>query len=634
MTKTLEKSERPSSKTHRSTSVDKAALSEQDRPARGPRQTGADDAYLGSLSSTQLKAAGASTLALGVAACGGSGGGITASDGGSGAASSSGGTGTAVLTPQSDEEAARFLLQTSIAASTTEIESLKTRGFEPWLDSQLSQSIDQTGTQWLQSNGFGTVDENRWYNSRSPGDYMIWNQLMSGSGEVRKRAALALSEFMVVSLNSVNFAWRSQGIARYWDILNERAFGNFRDLLEDITLNPAMGVFLNTRGNRRADNSGRAPDENYAREVMQLFTIGLVELNPDGTARTDSAGNPIETYTNADVTELSKVFTGYDYDASTTSFTQEIGTDRQVPSIEYTQLPMTADSTRWFNSRTVDFHSAEAKSFLGTAIPAGTNAAESLRLALDALFNHPNVGPFFARQMIQRLVTSNPSPAYVQRVASVFDNNGAGTRGDLRAVFKAIWMDEEALAPANLQSTTFGKLREPILRLAQWARTFGASSESGFWTVRDTADPSTRLGQSPLRAPSVFNFFRPGYVPANSNAANNNLVAPEFQLLNESSAPGYVNFMSRVIEGTQFVTRDLVVPYTSELSIAHDADALLARVNLLMSGGQLSDASLSVIRSALDDFPATETGNEDTKIRRVHAAIMLVMASPEYLVQK
>ncbi|WP_379549416.1 DUF1800 domain-containing protein [Qipengyuania sp. DGS5-3] len=589
-------------------------------------------------SASNHKYVGVSALALGVAACGGGGGDGAAAGGG--AAPVSGGTsgGTApppVARPQSDQEAARFVLQTSIAASPAEITAVQDQGYAPWLDSQLSAGIGQTGIQWMEATGYSRVDENNWYFRRDPGDYMIWNQLMSGGGEVRKRAALALSEFFVVSLNGINLAWRSQAIAKYWDILAEHAFGNFRDLLEDITLNPAMGVWLNTRGNRRGDpRTGRAPDENYAREVMQLFTIGLLELNADGTVRTDGSGNAIETYTNEDVTELAKVFTGYDFDHSRSTELALEGETFTIPSIEYILDPMTADPSRWRFPRGEGFHSEEAKTFLGTTIPAGTNATDSLRIALDALFNHPNVAPFFAQQMIQRLVTSNPSPAYVQRVASVFDNNGSGTRGDLRAVFRAIWLDDEALSADGLASTTFGKLREPILRLAQWARTFGATSESGGWTVRDTADASSRLGQSPLRSPSVFNFFRPGYVPSNSNIGNNGLVAPEFQLLNESSAPGYINFMTRVIEDRQFVTNDLQTSYTNEVALAEDPAALIDRLNLLMTAGQLSEGTISTIRAALDARGITATSSDEDKLRQVHTAIMLVMASPDYLVQK
>ena len=191
---------------------------------------------------------------------------------------------------------------------------------------------------------------------------------------------------------------------------------------------------------------------------------------------------------------------------------------------------MTADPSRWPRPRNDGFHSMEEKRFLGLTIPAGTGPEESLRLALDHLVAHPNVGPFFAKQMIQRLITSNPSPAYVERVASVFNNNGNGVRGDLRAVFKAIVLDDEALDAANVTNPAFGKLREPILRFAQLGRTFGMRSISGDWELRDMSDQSGRLGQSPLRSPSVFNFFRPTYFPTNSQTADNDLLAPEFQL--------------------------------------------------------------------------------------------------------
>jgi uncharacterized protein (DUF1800 family) len=250
------------------------------------------------------------------------------------------------------------------------------------------------------------------------------------------------------------------------------------------------------------------------------------------------------------------------------------------------------------------------------------------------LFNHANTGPFFARQMIQRLVTSNPAPGYVQRVAAVFADNGKGVRGDLGAVFRAIWLDDEALAAANVTSNSFGKLREPILRLAQFARTFGASSKSGNWSVASTADPSNRLSQSPLRSASVFNFFRPGYVPANSNTAANSMVAPELQLVNESTAPAYVNFMQRVIAGQEGATNDLAVPYAEEVALAHDSARLLDRLDLLMTAGQLSPESRTLIKGALDASVVTEASDAATKLRRVQTAVLLVMAAPEYLLQR
>lgn len=587
--------------------------------------------------SVPAKGIAVSALAIATAACGGgdSGGGSSPPTG-----SSSGGTVTppppTVLKPATDEAAARFALRAAFSAPIGSISNLKDQGYEPWLDGQMSASNDQTAEQFFQSRGFDDITTDQFFFNRRIGDHMIWSQLMSRGSEVRKRAALALSEFFVVSLNSVSITWRSQAIGEYWDILNRRAFGNFRDLLEDITLNPAMGVFLNTRGNRKANPStGRVPDENYGREVMQLFSIGLFELNLDGTQRTDGSGNPIPTYSNDDVTGISKAFTGYDFDFDGIGYTPNPrNPNNQIPDVEYVRRPMTADPAKWQRPRTQSEHSAEEKAFLGTVIPAGTGAAETLRLTLDAIFQHPNVGPFFGKQMIQRLVTSNPSPQYVQRVAQTFNDNGSGVRGDLRAVFTAILMDEEALDPAGLTNPMFGKLREPMVRYAQWGRTFDVSSVNGNWDIGDTSSNSTALGQAPLRSPSVFNFFRPGYIPAGSQAAANNLLAPEFQLVNETSVAGYVNFMEGVIGGTGRFGRDVKASYSGELPIAHQSDALLDRLDLVLAGGQLTQNTRDVIKAALDDITVTETSDDATKLRRIHIGVMLVMASNDYMVQK
>lgn len=585
-----------------------------------------------SLSSSLAVAA----LALATAACGGGEGSSNATGTGAGPTTGGGPAAPTVLKPETDAQAARFILHASIAASEGSIAAVKDQGYEPWLDSQMNLANDQTAAEFFADRGYDAVDDNRYYFQRTPADNMAWGQLLRGNSAVRKRAALALSEFMVVSLNSVNILWRSQAMGAYWDILNQHAFGNFRDLIEAITLNPAMGVFLNTRGNRKADErSGRVPDENYGREVMQLFSIGLYELNIDGTARLDSAGNPIETYDNDDVTEISKAFTGYDYDYTGIDYTTNpSNTSQQIEEPDYARQSMTADPSKWKRPRTEGFHSDAQKSFLGTTIAAGTGPEETLRLTMDALFNHPNVGPFLGKQMIQRLVTSNPSPAYVQRVAQVFNNNGSGVRGDLRAMFKAILLDDEALSDAGIADQTFGKLREPMLRFAQFGRTFGARSTSGNWDIRDLSDSSSRLGQSPLRSPSVFNFFRPGYVPLNSQASTNGMVAPEFQLVNESTVASYVNFMERSIEGNGFWMRDIELPYAAELPIAHDSAALLDRLDLLLTAQQLNQNTRDTILTALNDNPVAETDPDEDKLRQIQIAVLLVMASNDYMVQK
>lgn len=580
-----------------------------------------------------LAAPAALALGLATAACGGGGGGTTGGNGNPG--TGGGPPPPTFLTPDTDQKAARFALRAGLSVSTADIAEMRADGYEPWLDREMNQAIELTAEQFLSSIGFEDITDDQFFFRSDPGDYMIWNQLLTGGNSVRKRVALALSEFFVVSVNNLTL-WPSSAIGAYWDILKAGAFGNFRDVLEDITLNAAMGVFLNTLGNEKADPAtGRVPDENFGREVMQLFSIGLFELNIDGTVRTDGSGDPIETYTNDDVTGIAKVFTGYNYSfAGDIQFSSPPSRPNlQIPEARLLRNPMTANpALRPPFGR--DTHSLEEKSFLGTTIPAGTGATQSLRLALDALFEHPNVGPFFGKQMIQRLVTSNPSPGYVQRVAEVFNNNGSGTRGDLRAVFKAILLDEEALSDASLNDPSFGKLREPMLRFSQWGRTFGAESASGAWLMQNLSERSNRLGQSPLRSPSVFNFFRPGFTPPNSQAAENNLLAPEFQLVNETTAAGYINFMERTIDGRGGWMFDVKATYDAELNIAHDAEALLDRLDLLLTAGQLSDFARDTILGALNATPVTQGSSGEVKLRQIHRAVMLVMSSNDYLVQK
>ena len=541
-----------------------------------------------------------------------------------------------VAKPATDGEAARFILKASLAATEAEIADIRSVGFVAWLDKQMDIPISQTGVAWLSSRGYDKVTVDEYYNQNQFADYMVWNQLIASPDPVRKRLAYALSQFFVVSTNGIEIQWQSNAVAAYWDVLNRNALGNFRQLLEDVTLNPAMGVYLSTLDNRKEDTrTGRVPDENYAREVMQLFTIGLNELNNDGTKKIGTTGQPIETYTNSDVSNLARVFTGYSYDYANLVRTPSVRFPSQsVAPVESVIRPMTSDTTRWSRPQTTSEHSMLEKTFLGTTIPANTDAPTSMKLALDALFNHPNVGPFFSKQMIQRLVTSNPSAGYVDRVAKIFNNNGSGVRGDLRAVFKAILLDDEATNATGLTSPTFGKVREPVLRFTQWARNFGATSRTGNWTIANLSNPGTSLGQSPLRAPSVFNFYRPGYVPANTAIATNALVAPEFQIVTEVSVAGYINFMASTIGSVNGVNNDVKANYTSELAIVSDTAALLNRLSLLLSGNQLTDTTKATIKAALDATTVTDTSALADKERRVYLATLLVFASPDYLVQK
>ncbi len=548
--------------------------------------------------------------AVGLAACGGGGG-------------DAGGPPPPPPVTISDVEAARFLQQAQFAATDADIATLKTQGYANWLNSQYGAILGQTGVAWLNARGHNSITAEQRYFWQQFGDFMIWNQLLTGPDQMRKRVALALSEYFVVSLTPIDGFYPPYMIAAYWDLLTANAFGSFRALLEKITLNAAMGLYLNTRGNLKEDQvSGRQPDENYAREVMQLFTIGLYELNLDGTPKTAAGGLPIETYVQDDVSNLARVFTGYNYDYTHVTFNTVTWVNYQIPSTQFTTDPMS------FNPAD---HSNLAATFLGTTIAANTAGPEALRLALDALFNHPNVGPFFGRQMIQRLVTSNPSPAYVQRVASAFNNDGGGVRGNLSAVWTAILTDPEARAAPSANAPLTGKLREPMVRLVQWARTVGMRSTSGAFEIYDLSSSANGLGQSALRSPSVFNFFRPGYVPPNTALATNNKEAPEFQLLNETTTAGYINFLEWMV---RWGYGDVQPAYTALLPIAHDVPAVITWLNLRLCANQLSGNSISTMQGALGPLGITATSADDAKLNLLASACLMILSCPEYLVQK
>ena len=543
--------------------------------------------------------------------------------------------------PASDQDAVRFLLQAQFSASDADVQSVRNQGYAAWLDAQFNAPAGMTGFAWLNSRGYDAINNaTRYYDATYPADYMIWNQLMTSSDAVRKRVTLALSEFFVVSLLGLNFAWRSHLAAAWWDVLAANAFGNYRQLLEAVTLNPAMGLYLNTKGNLKENiATGRVPDENYGREVMQLFTLGLYLLNLDGTEKRGADGSKLETYSQTDITNIARVFTGWDFDQTQNVNTVEPVQGRTIPNTAFTQLPMRLNPAN---------HTTLASHFLGATVPAGTDGTAALKIALDTLFNHPNVGPFFGKQMIQRLVTSNPSPAYVARVAGAFNNNGAGVRGDLRAVFSAVLLDDEARGPAGLTQGGFGKLREPIVRLVQWGRSFGIASARGSWKIGDLSNPATQLGQSPLRSPSVFNFFRPGYVPPSTALSASLTPAPEFQLVNESSVGGYLNYLQGVIRNGIFVNApdlpnaasnatngyDITATYSNELQLADNTQKSVKQIGLMFCAGQLSDATQTLIVNALNATPITAASSDSAKRDRVAAAVFLVMASADYLIQK
>lgn len=535
---------------------------------------------------------GTSALALGLAlaACDSGG-------GGSGVVTVPPTTTTPTPAPVSAMQASRFLAQATMGATSADIADVQARGYAAWITAEFAKPRATTHWDWLVAKGYNAAAN---INGEAGFDNVMWSQLIGAGDQLRQRVGMALLEMLVVGMSGVNLNWRQFAMAAYIDVLLDNAFGNFRIILDKITTNAAMASFLTFLGNRKANAAtGSVPDENYARELMQLFTIGLHRLNMDGTV-VMSGGVPVETYTPADVSGLARIFTGLTLDS----------TDGTTPDRYRRPLIVNAGT-----------HETGASTFLGANVPAGTAGMDAVKIALDTIFAHPNVAPFVSKQLIQRLVTSNPSPAYVGRVSAKFADNGSGVRGDMQAVIRAILLDDEARTDPS--GNTAGKLREPVMRFTGWARGFGATSPSGNWAVGDTSSPTNRLAQSMGRSGSVFNFFRPGYTPPNTSFASGGLVAPEFQITNEISVVGYVNYMQSVVNNG---LADLKSDYAELAALAADSQALIDRINLVLAAGQVSAATVAQIKAAVDS--STSTSN------RIATALLLTLAAPEYLALK
>ncbi|MGP7795822.1 DUF1800 domain-containing protein [Sphingomonas sp. CLY1604] len=502
----------------------------------------------------------------------------------------------AAITPT---QASRFLAQSTMGATRTMIDTVVSRRYEGWIDDQFALPRATSHWDWLVANGYAVAAN---INGEAGFDTTLWRQMIAEPDQLRQRIGMALLDMLVVGIGGVNLNWKQFATAAYVDVLLDNAFGNYRTLLDAITTNAAMGSFLTFLGNRKANAAtGAQPDENYARELMQLFTLGLYQLNADGSVRTN-AGVPLETYTPADVSGLARVFTGLSL-ATTVSSTPD----------RYRQ-PLVMNAA---------INETGTASFLGTSTSGGGMAA--IRTALDTIFAHANLPPFVSKQLIQRLVTSNPSPAYVGRVAAVFANNGAGVRGDMKAVIKAILLDTEARSDDALASTTAGKLREPVMRLTAWARLAKIASASNAWGFGDTSSQSNRLGQSMGRSATVINFFRPAYTPPATAISNAGLVAPEFQITNEQSVVAYVNYMQALVANG---TGDMKPDYSDLTAKASDSAALVDEVNLVLAAGQLGAATVSAIRAAVDSVAMTAN---NAATNRVGIALLLTLASPDFL---
>ena len=532
------------------------------------------------------------------------------------------------------QDAVRFLLQASFGPSLADVNALVSKPYGTWISEQMAlpwqpDHVNAVQAQYDQGDAWRPNGAN--YTPAWVGQ-SFWKTAATAPDQLRKRVAFALHQIFMASQVDSNLYHQARAVAAYHDLLGKNAFGNFRQLMEDMALSPAMGIYLSHMRNRKEDAAtGRVPDENFARELMQLFTIGLHELNTDGSVKRDSAGNPVETYGNADVMAMAKVFTGWgwafaDSELTDAKFRWGNPSTSAAGDLRTDLLPMKAYPGQ---------HSTAAKTvFAGKAwavnIPAGGTAQADLKLALDGLFKHPNVGPFIARQLIQRLVASQPSPAYVARVAGIFNNNGNGVRGDLAAVVRAILLDTEARNTAP--SGYAGKLREPVLRVAHWARSLGAQSSSGQWAMAWELDS---VSQRALAPASVFGYFRPGHVPPNTSFASRGATAPEFQIINESTVAAWINTAEGMAGGGlgwNGTAADVKVDLAALGALAADGNLapLVDRLDLLLLGGRMGASLRQSVQDSVASVPASSA---DAATNRARAASFLVLASPAYISQ-
>jgi len=603
-------------------------------------------------------------------------------------------------------EMARFLSQATFGSDIEEVERALTLGMETWIDEQVYMPFNYLTPQmweiwddlemqhqmsfdvWL-ANYINELcyaaeqDPNvdppnmsqeevdllsAYYLNDFYGPYALhfnfaWtHNMIESPDQLRQRVAYALSQILVISGQS-DLGEYAETLTTYYDILTHHAFGNFKDLLLEVTLNPAMGLYLSHLNNPKAIPSENIhPDENYAREVMQLFSIGLYELNIDGTRKKDIDGNDIPTYNNDDIKEMAKIFTGLAPGSA----------DPRMPHVTWdAHFGMSFYAANKTEPLIMyeEWHDTGSKSLLnGLVIPAGQDGMSDIEMAIDYLYNHDNVGPFIGRQLIQRLIKSNPSPGYIARVATVFNNNGAGERGDMEAVVRAILLDPEARSCEELLRWDNGKLKEPVLRNYEFIRTvpkygerisydidFNSYTCDGYTYTSDTFALVTNLRywdngfnffdgtrQFPLLSPSVFNFYPPDHQPV-GEIGENDLVAPEFKIHDSSTAINYINsvyihtapyydlawynwYEYTEVEDIKFNFDDLTELYQE------DTEKFLHHIDIIFTKGQMSDDLRANLREMMDSFPEWYVENETEAL--VKSVLYILMWSPDYTIAK
>lgn len=525
-------------------------------------------------------------------------------------------------------QAARLLQQATFGPTLRELDRVQQLGIAGWIDDQITNAPATLHRPYIEKiyADFNGPRTDLTYLYSEMDDFIFGNNCttpfaraaLSGPDQLRQRVAFALSQICVISRRDPNLENKPLAVADYYDIFVRNAFGNYYDVLREVTLHPVMGRYLSHIGNQKArPEINQYPDENYAREVMQLFSIGLWELNPDGTRQLDGLGQPIPTYGNAEITEFARVFTGLWFGGQPWGQNGWSDDDSSVP------MQIWAEK-----------HDFGAKTLLkGATIPARTatveNGMRDLDDALRNLFEHPNTGPFVGKQLIQFLVTSNPSSNYVARIAAKFANDGSGKRGNLAAVIRAILLDEEARnAQWFLGAPEFGRLKEPVHRAMAIARAgnIGRYTNLLWWTWGDF---NAAAFQEPTYSPSVFNFFRPGYQPPGL-LTQLGLVGPAFQITDSYSSISFPNKLWEMTEdGLAYYGAYSFPPdYADLLPVSGDAGLLVDQVNLLFCGGSMSATTRDNLVNAVN-----QVASYDRQLR-IRLAVYLAATCPEGAVQR
>ncbi len=495
--------------------------------------------------------------------------------------------------------AARFLDQAAFGPDAASIAQVQAVGLQTYLNEQLTAPISPYPDPSTTGFGLGEVQARFFVNA------------VHGQDQLRQRVAFVLSQILVASAVEENTPAQ---LVPYLQLLKNDAFVNFRQLMEDVTLSPTMGEYLDMRNNDKANPAtDTRANENYARELMQLFTIGLSQLNQDGTVQVDANGIPIPTYDQTTIQNFAKIYTGWTYPTKP-------GATLKEHNPAYFIGPMVP-----FESN----HDTTSKTLLnGLVVAAGGSAESDLKAALDNIFNHPNVAPFIGKQLIQHLVTSNPSPAYVSRISAVFNDDGAGVRGDMWAVVKAILLDPEARAgddgPALTPPDTSGHLREPVFAVASILRGLGAM-------VNDTNNltgQATNLGQTVFAPPTVFSYFAPGFSIPTDFTGGATVLGPEFQLQTPSNAVGRANMANTFVYGG--LGNGAVIDWTALTALGATPQALLDAVNNAFMYGEMPAAMQTQILAAVNAITGTSTAVYKA---RAQAAVYLTVSSSYYNVE-